>query len=39
MTYTPPPPRPPYLALGALFILATGFFAGIWAALAWAFLL
>ena len=37
--YTPPPPKPPYLALGALFILATGFFAGVWAALAWAFIL
>ena len=37
--YTPPPPRTPWLALAAFGLVATGFFAGIWAALAWAFLL
>ena len=38
-SYTPPPPRPPYLALIIFGLVATGFFAGVWAALAWAFLL
>jgi hypothetical protein len=37
--YTPPPPRTPWLALAAFGLIATGFFAGVWAALAWAFLL
>jgi hypothetical protein len=37
--YTPPPPRTPWLALAAFGLVATGFFMGIWAALAWAFLL
>jgi len=37
--YTPPPPKTPWLALAALGLVATGFFMGIWAALAWAFLL
>jgi len=38
-TYTPPPPKTPWLALAAFGLVATGFFMGIWAALAWAFLL
>lgn len=37
--YTPPPPRPPYLALGAMFLLAAGVFIGVWLACAVAFLL
>lgn len=37
--YTPPPPKTPWLALAAFGLVATGFFMGIWAALAWAFLL
>lgn len=39
VTYTPPPPKTPWLALAAFGLVATGFFAGVWAALAWAFLL
>jgi hypothetical protein len=39
VTYTPPPPRAPWLALAAFGLVATGFFAGVWAALAWAFIL
>lgn len=39
MTYTPPPPRTPWLALAAFGLVATGFFMGIWVALAWAFIL
>jgi hypothetical protein len=38
-TYTPPPPKTPWLALAAFGLVATGFFMGIWAALAWAFIL
>jgi hypothetical protein len=37
--YTPPPPKTPWLALAAFGLVATGFFMGVWAALAWAFLL
>ena len=37
--YTPPPPKTPWLALAAFGLVATGFFMGIWAALAWAFLI
>jgi hypothetical protein len=39
VTYTPPPPKTPWLALAAFGLVATGFFMGVWAALAWAFLL
>ena len=37
--YAPPPPKPPYLALIAFGLVATGFFMGIWAVIAWSFLL
>ena len=37
--YTPPPPRTPWLAFAAFGLVATGFFMGIWAAIAWAFIL
>ena len=37
--YAPPPPKTPWLALAAFGLVATGFFMGIWAALAWAFIL
>ena len=39
MPYTPPPPKPPIMAILALILVATGFFMGIWAAIAWAFIL
>jgi hypothetical protein len=39
VTYTPPPPKLPIMAILAFVLVATGFFAGVWAALAWAFLL
>ena len=38
MPYTPPKPKPPYLALAAMFLLATGVFIGVWLACAVAFL-
>ena len=39
MPYTPPPLKPPYMALAAFALVALGVFIGIWAAIAWAFLL
>ena len=39
MTYTPRPPKTPWGALFIFGLIGTGFFAGVWAALAWAFLL
>ena len=39
MIYTPPPPKAPIMALIIFGLVATGFFAGIWAAIAWSFLL
>ena len=38
MPYTPPP-RTPWLALAAFALGALGVFIGIWAAIAWAFIL
>jgi hypothetical protein len=39
VTYTPPPPKPPYLALAALALSAALAFASLWAAIAWVFIL
>ena len=37
--YTPPSPKPPYMALAAMFLVALGVFIGVWLACAVAFLL
>lgn len=37
--YTPPPPKTPWGALFIFGLIGTGFFMGVWAALAWAFLI
>tara|TARA_R110000868_G_scaffold353791_1_gene614976 strand:+ start:587 stop:850 length:264 start_codon:yes stop_codon:yes gene_type:complete len=39
VTYTPPPPKLPIMAILAFGLVATGFFMGVWAACAVAFLI
>lgn len=39
VTYTPPPPRTPWLALAAFGLVALGVFIGVWLACAVAFLI